>query len=298
MTKIKNILALLVFAAIIYACSGNTTNTFVDNFDYEAQAIIDNDTLVKFLKNHYFDETDGDIKLLASGKTALFEDANLQQIEVTNNDIDYTMYYYTNRVGNPKVDKGFPTVMDSVFVKYKGQRIVRTDTISATAFDKSNGAWLTLNTVVRGWAYGVSKFKSGDNITDNGPITYENGGKGILFLPSGLAYGKNGTSTILGSECILFYIELYDFIKDTDHDNDGVASINEDPDGDEDPRNDDTDLDGSPNYFDADDDGDGVLTIYEDANGDGNPANDFSDPTNNPTLPDYLNPSIKVSNKD
>ena len=92
---------------------------------------------------------------------------------------------------------------------------------------------------------------------------------------------------------LLFYIDLYDLIQGTDHDNDGVASNNEDPDGDGDPRNDDTDLDGSPNYFDVDDDGDGVLTINEDANGDGNPANDFSDP-NNPTLADYLNPLIKV----
>ena len=46
------------------------------------------------------------------------------------------------------------------------------------------------------------------------------------------------------------------------------------------------------NYVDQDDDGDGVLTINEDANGDGNPANDFND-TNNPILPDYLNPAIK-----
>jgi len=34
------------------------------------------------------------------------------------------------------------------------------------------------------------------------------------------------------------------------------------------------------------------LTINEDANGDGDPRNDFSDPSN-PTLPDYLNPKIK-----
>ncbi|WP_339658610.1 FKBP-type peptidyl-prolyl cis-trans isomerase [uncultured Polaribacter sp.] len=293
MTKIKNILALLIFATIIYACSGNSNTTIVDDFDYEAQAIIDNDTLVKFLKNHYYDEIEGDVKLLVSGKTALFEDDNLQQIDVTDNEIDYTLYYYTNRIGSPKVDKGFPTVMDSVFVKYSGKRIVNTDSLSVN-FDKSNGLWLTLNSVIRGWTYGLTKFKGGDNITSNGPITYENGGKGILFIPSGLAYGKFGTTGILGSECLLFYIELYDFIQETDHDNDGVASINEDPDGDGDPRNDDTDLDGSPNYFDVDDDGDGIATIYEDANGDGNPANDFSDPTN-PTLADYLNPLIKVS---
>ncbi|SDS03953.1 FKBP-type peptidyl-prolyl cis-trans isomerase [Polaribacter sp. KT25b] len=293
MTKIKNILALIILATIVYACD-ESSSVYVDNFDYEGQALIDSDTLVKFLSNHYYDVTEDEVKLLVSGKTALIEDENLEQYDVVDNEIDYTFYYYTNRVGSPTVEKGYPTVMDSVLVKYEGKRIVNTDSISAS-FDKNNGLWLTLNSVIRGWTYGIPKFKGGDNITDNGPITYENGGKGILFLPSGLAYGPSGTTSILGSECLMFKIELYDFIKDTDHDNDGVASFFEDPDGDGDPRNDDTDLDGSPNYADADDDGDGILTINEDANSDGNPANDFSDPDNS-TLADYLNSLIKVSN--
>jgi FKBP-type peptidyl-prolyl cis-trans isomerase FkpA len=291
MIKIKNIVAFIIFTTILSSCD-NANIAIVDDFDYEAQALMDNDTLVQFLKNHYYDNTVEDIKDLVSGETALFDDSKLKSMDVKNNDIDYTLYYYTNREGSATVDKGNPTVMDSVYVKYNGQRIVNTDSISAS-FDKSNGIWFTLNSVIRGWTFGFTNFKGGNNTTNNGPITYENGGKGILFIPSGLAYGKTGSSSILGNECLLFYIDLYDLIQGTDHDNDGVASSNEDPDGDGDPRNDDTDLDGSPNYFDADDDGDGVLTINEDANGDGNPANDFSDPSN-PTLADYLNPLIKV----
>jgi hypothetical protein len=107
-----------------------------------------------------------------------------------------------------------------------------------------------------------------------------------------LAYRNSGTTgSIRSNENLIFYIRLYDFVKDTDHDNDGIPSWLEDPDGDGDPRNDDTNGDFFVNYLDADDDGDGVLTKDEDANGDGNPANDFSDP-NNPTLADYLNPDI------
>ncbi|MDG2436180.1 MAG: FKBP-type peptidyl-prolyl cis-trans isomerase [Polaribacter sp.] len=181
--------------------------------------------------------------------------------------------------------------MDSVFVKYFGQRIVNTDSIS-NSFDNNNGIWFTLNSVIRGWTFGYTKFKGGDNITDNGPITYENGGNGILFIPSGLAYSNQGKGPILANESVFFYINLFDFVQDTDHDNDGIPSINEDVDGNGDPRDDDTDKDGVPNYSDIDDDGDGVLTKDEDANGDGNPANDFSD-SNNPTLADYLNPDIK-----
>jgi FKBP-type peptidyl-prolyl cis-trans isomerase len=287
MNKIKNIVAFAIVALLIYSCN-SSSSTDVDDFDHEAQSLIDNDTLVKFLKNHYYDTTVDSVKAIVSGQTDLYQD--IKSMSITENDIDYTLYYYVNSVGNPKVDKGTPTVMDSVFVKYYGQRIVETDSISTT-FDNNDGLWFTLNGVIRGWSHGFTNFKGGDNVTDNGPITYENGGKGILFIPSGLAYGNVGSGSILANECLLFYIDLYDFTKDTDHDNDGIASILEDPDGNDEPRDDDTDLDGVPNYFDVDDDGDGVLTINEDANGDGNPANDFSD-SNNPTLADYLNPDI------
>ncbi|WP_343329927.1 FKBP-type peptidyl-prolyl cis-trans isomerase [Polaribacter staleyi] len=290
MNKIKNIFAFAIISILLYSC-GSSSSTEVDNFDHEAQALIDNDTLVQFLKKHYFDTSIDSVKTLVDGATALYDDAKLKSMSITENEIDYTLYYYVNEIGTPTIDKGYPTVMDSVFVKYYGQRIVETDSISSS-FDSNDGVWFTLNGVIRGWSHGFTNFKSGNNVTDNGPITYAEGGKGVLFIPSGLAYANIGSGSIAANECLLFYIDLYDFVKGTDHDNDGVASINEDADGNGEPRDDDTDLDGVPNYFDTDDDGDGVLTINEDANKDGNPANDFSD-TNNPTLPDYLNPDIK-----
>jgi len=290
MTKIKNVLAFIIFAAFIYGCD-NASVQAIDDFDYEAQALIDNDTLVKFLKNHYFDTSLELVKTMVTGETALYDDSKLNSMSVTENDIDYTLYYYTNRLGNPVLDKGYPSVIDSIYVKYDGQRIINTDSIT-DSFDSNNGIWFTLNSVIRGWAYGFTNFKGGNNITNNGPITFEDGGNGVLFIPSGLGYSNTGSGAILPNEPILFYIDLFDFVKDTDHDNDGVPSINEDIDENEDPRDDDTDLDGIPNYFDTDDDGDGVLTKDEDANEDGNPANDFSD-LNNPTLADYLNAEIK-----
>ena len=291
MNKIKNIFAFAIVTILIYSC-GTSSTTPVDDFDYEAQALIDNDTLVKFLKTHYFDTSVDSVKALVSGQTALYDDTSkLKSMIVTDFDVDYTLYYYVNREGSPDPDKGYPTVMDSVFVKYYGQRIVRTDSLSASV-DTNSNIWFTLNGVIRGWSHGFTNFKGGKNITDNGPITYENGGNGVLFVPSGLAYSNTGQGPIQPNECLLFYIDLYDIVKDTDHDNDGIPSINEDIDGNGDSRDDDTDTDGIPNFFDLDDDGDGTLTINEDANGDGNPANDFNDP-NNPTLADYLNPDIK-----
>ncbi|MGJ8743192.1 FKBP-type peptidyl-prolyl cis-trans isomerase [Polaribacter sp.] len=294
MNKIKNIIALVIFTMLIYAC-GSSSSSEVDTFDYEAQALIDQDTLVSFFQKFYYDSSIDSIKPIVAGQTALSDDDNLKTMNITENDIDYKLYVYVNRVGNPDPVKDFPTVMDSVLVKYSGIRIIRTDSISST-FETNNGVWFTLNSVIRGWTHGFTNFKGGKNITNNGPITYENGGKGVLIIPSGLGYGNTGSTSILPNENLIFYINLFDIVENTDDDNDGVPSYLEDPDGDGDPRFDDTDGDFIPNYLDTDDDNDGVLTKNEDTKIiDGNPANDFSDP-NNPTLPDYLNPDITESN--
>ena len=217
-------------------------------------------------------------------------DSRLITQDVTDFDVDYKLYVFVKSVGNPVPDKGYPTEVDSVLVKYKGQYF--NSTVELIDFDERtvNPLWLTLNSVIRGWSHGSTNFKGGENITNNGPITYANGGKGVLFIPSGLAYGQFGTAGIPPSSSLMFYIELYDIVENTDHDLDTVPSILEDPDGDGDPRNDDTDGDGFPNFTDPDDDNDGVLTKDE-GGADGDPTNDFNDP-NNPTLPDYLNPDI------
>ena len=65
---------------------------------------------------------------------------------------------------------------------------------------------------------------------------------------------------------------------DSDDDNDGILTKNEDTDNDGDPSNDDTDNDGKPNYLDDEDDGDGTLTINESLTEDA----DLDD------IPDYL----------
>jgi hypothetical protein len=113
---------------------------------------------------------------------------------------------------------------------------------------------------------------------------------------------------------------IIDGLNCVDTDNDGVADIFEDINGDGDPTNDDTDLDlnvdyldddddddgvltanelmfdedGNPldtdsdgifNYLDTDDDGDGIPTVDEDINGDGDYSNDDTDGDG---IPNYL----------
>ena len=273
-----------------YACDDDTFGVPVDDFDYEGQALIDNDSILVFLENHYNNDAIDSVQPLVTGATALINDSRLLTQDVTDFDVDYKLYVFVKNEGSPMPEKDYPTEVDSVLVKYKGQYF--NSTVELIDFDERtvNPLWLTLNSVIRGWSHGFTNFKGSENITNNGPITYVNGGKGVLFIPSGLAYGKFGTAGIPPSSSLMFYIELYDVVENTDHDLDSVPSILEDPDGAGDPRNDDTDGDGFPNFLDPDDDNDGVATKDE-GGADGDPTNDFNDP-NNPTLPDYLNPDI------
>lgn len=281
----------MIIAVLLYSCRDNSPN--IVPFDFEKQEKKDNELLVSFLKKHYFEPSTtstsssfGTIKVLktaTTGKKSLFE--QIKQLKVKENEVEYTLYYYIYKQGIPSPAKNFPTIMDSILVKYNGQRIIKADSISKSFDSRNSVTWLDLNSVIKGWTYGFTKFKGGKNITSSGPITYENSGRGILFIPSGLAYKNRGNGAILPNENLLFYIDLLDHVENTDHDNDGVPSIKEDPNNNGNPRDDDTDKDRIPNYLDVDDDGDSKLTKNEDTNGDGDPTNDDTDKDG---IPNYL----------
>jgi len=284
MIKSRYLLLIALVTAVFVACNDNNDNP-VDDFDSEAQAIIDNDSLVKFLNTHYYNDVIDSIKPLVTGATALMSDSRLIIKDVTESELDFKLYYLKLEEGTPDPVKGFPTQMDSIFVTYKGEYIRDNETL--ISFDQRiNPIWLTLNSVIRGWTHTFVDFKSGKNVSVVGqPIQYIDGGKGVVFIPSGLAYGNLGTTGIPANSNLMFYFNLYDLVENTDHDNDLIPSNFEDPDGDGDPRNDDTDADGIPNYLDADDDNDGTNTRDEDVNGDGDPRNDDTDGDG---TPDYL----------
>ena len=291
MIKFKHLLYTAILSVLLYSCGSSSEP--VTPFDHEAQAIIDNDSIVKFLNSNYYDNSSKTVKPIDASQTALINDSKLVTKEVKESDVNYKLYYYLIDEGTPEglTPKGNPTVMDSVYSKYSGQRILEEKKLS-DEFD-SGTTWFSLNRVIRGWTYSFVHFKGGKNITQSDErIEYTGGGKGILFIPSGLGYRERGTVGIPGNSNLMFYIELWTFVENTDDDKDGVPSFFEDINGDGDPRNDDTDGDNIPNYLDTDDDGDGKLTKDEDANGDKDPRNDFSDP-NNPLLPDYLNRNIR-----
>ena len=90
MIKIKHIVVVALATFLMYACSGSDA---IEEFDLEAQALIDNDSLVKYLRNNYYDLAVDSIKPIAADKIALFDDPKLQSKTVMENDVNYTMYY-------------------------------------------------------------------------------------------------------------------------------------------------------------------------------------------------------------
>mgnify|MGYP000338985133 FL=1 len=174
-----------------------------------------------------------------------------------------------------------PSIVDSVYVTYKG---MLTDNY---VFDERKyPIWLDLASSLQGFREGVSELKSGEfKQNSNGTIEYSSFGVGLFFLPSGIGYFENITADIPEYSPLIFTVSLMISVP-TDHDNDGVLSINEDIDGDGSPFYDDTDNDNIWNMYDSDDDGDGTLTINElDKNNDG-----IIDDTDNDGIPDYLDP--------
>jgi hypothetical protein len=271
----KNLLIIIALGLFIFSCNkSNNTSTF----DAAQQAIDDDATLVEYLQTHYLNDTDGGIWTITNGETPLMDQVETENI--TKNDINYKLYYLKEVEGVGDAAKK----IDSVFVDYTG---MLTD---STVFDSKKSIWFDLTRILysggaTGFAYGMENFKGGSKVVNpDESFYYENSGKGIIFMPSGLGYGNIAQSIIPINSPLIFQITL-NAVNESDHDNDTILSKNEDVDGDGDLSNDDTDGDGVANYLDVDDDNDGILTKDEDANGDGNPMNDDTDGDG---IPNYL----------
>ncbi len=99
---------------------------------------------------------------------------------------DSGMYYVIEDVGNGKQ----PTASSEVTVAYKGYFTDK------KVFDQSdaNGISFPLQNVIPGWTEGIPYFQEG--------------GKGILLIPSELGYGEGGSGPIPGGSVLIFDIHL------------------------------------------------------------------------------------------
>lgn len=273
--KIKNILFILCLGLAIAACSKDDE----DNFDAAEQSDLDNEALVEYLQTHYLNEEDGGIWTIDAGQTPLMDQVDTENI--IEDDIAYKLYYLVENEGATIA----PKRSDSVLTTYTGM------TLDSLVFDSRKFVtWLSLTSVITGWSYGFTHYKGGNKIVNPDESFYfEDYGVGILFIPSGLAYGNRGSASIPPNSPLVFQITCQD-VNPADDDNDSILSSLETYDGDTNVKNDDTDGDGIPDYLDVDDDNDGVLTKNEDANGNGNPLDDDTDGDG---IPDYLDADTK-----
>lgn len=302
----SNYVFLLIFLSIVVfgACSPDDNEVIIiPPRDRGEQQISDNDSLVEYLKSHYYNKFFfNDASVNYSKEDIIISDVSSDSdgnsYELLWNDIiiqessfqDQNYEYYILDL-NPGVGGAKPNFTDNVRINYTGflkDNEVFDSTVNPTVLDLIN--------VIPGWRDVMQDFKtaeSGPIINDDGTISYDNYGLGVMFLPSGLAYFNTPPPGILAYTNLFFKFELYS-AEVNDHDNDLVPSHLEDLNFDENITNDDTDGDQIPNFLDSDDDGDGVSTRFEDLDNDGDPTNDDSDMDG---IPNYLDEDAKESNQ-
>jgi FKBP-type peptidyl-prolyl cis-trans isomerase len=292
MNRLTLFLGIFCFLAMLTSCEDEQRRGVVKPpRDYAAQRAVDNDSLLTFLRNRFYNYeeyqnaasdklvsfTIDTIKGENANKTPLIDQVNEITLKVKDEDDvyhDHTAYILSLREGVGSS----PTVADSVFVTYKGMLL------NLTKFDeRTSPVWFESLSVVKGFGALMPYIKKAASPTINldGTYAFDGFGSAAIFMPSALGY-YNDSRSLPAYSPLIFAVDLYTY-NTTDHDGDSVPThledVNEDGYFD-----DDTDNDGLPNFRDDDDDNDGKLTREEyDTNNDG-----IADDTDGDGNPDYL----------
>lgn len=278
--------------------------------------------IITFLKTHFYNyedflapPVDFDFKIKIdtiagdnADKTPLIKQVDSAIINVSatefsltdgEEDIPHKYYYLNARFGVQ--EKVNPSVADSVFVRYEGKLL------NGTSFDGSTTSpvWFDLARIqaplqgFRGFSEGMVNFKPGGNpiVNPDGTFVVEGYGVGMIIFPSGLGGFNTFQSSIPQYSPLIFLIDLFT-INVSDHDADGIPSIQEDVNGNGYLYDDNTDEEDEKvagfsltvDFLDTDDDDDGVSTREEISDADGNII--FPYPSTG-GIPDYLNPDVQ-----
>ena len=221
-------------------------------------------------------------------------------INTDEEDIDHKFYYISARDGNENKPV---TVADSTYVRYEGSLL------NGEVFDGSITIpiWFDLARIqgplqgARGFTEGIANFKAGGAaiINDDGTFFVDDYGVGLIIFPSGLGYFNSPPGGIPIYSPLIFKVDVF-AVNETDHDRDGIPSINEDLNNDGYLYNDNTDeeleedanVQRTSNFLDTDDDGDGTSTLDEITDDNGNIIFPYPDADADGT-PDYLDSDTK-----
>jgi hypothetical protein len=296
-TFFKNIL-LFVIGMTIVSCTKDDSGSQPLR-DFADQYIKDLANIETFMKTHYMtvvsnpgatDDQDVTFTIIPEGGTqvSIWDQTTYPilsrnvTVKQNNEDITYKIYYIKLREGSGPNSKS-PCNVDRVLTAYKGEYVfekVEEDdegnevkTIISNEFETNSNpqSYFNLTGVIRGWSEIFPLFKTGSYAGNNdGTISYNDFGSGIIFIPSGLGYFSSATGGIPAYSPLIFNFKLYE-VERVDQDGDGIYSFEEDLNGDgylyrleKDVVNpDDTDGDEIPDFLDSDDDGDFFTTKSE-----------------------------------
>ena len=315
--RLHRVVVMMLLLVLAWSCKKDEENPIVEIPPRPLNEVsVENEADIQaFLKTHFYNyeefanpPADFNFKIkidtLAgenADKIPLSEQIQSEKIKISPSDLDLedqagteqNLYYLVAREGAG----GSPTVGDSTYLKYEGSLL------DGTLFDgNSSYTWQYLPFYLRGYAKGISHFRTGDDILVNndGTTSITNSGIGLIIMPSALGYYDAGTGVTAPYSNLMFQIDAGLYVENTDYDQDGIPSILEDLNKDGILSNDNTDAEAEakvypptyvPNHLDRDDDGDGTLTRDEIIiNPDGTIT--FPD-TNGNGIPDYLDKDTK-----
>jgi len=124
-------------------------------------------------------------------KQAAKDDAAIQAYIASNN-INATkdasgVYYQVITPGTGS----YPKVSSIITVNYTGKLL------NGTVFDSGSLSSVTLNTMIKGWQYGIPHINTGGRI--------------LLLIPSALGYGNSANGSIPANSVLIFTVDLTGF---------------------------------------------------------------------------------------
>tara|TARA_R110002012_G_scaffold89061_1_gene218852 strand:- start:82747 stop:83820 length:1074 start_codon:yes stop_codon:yes gene_type:complete len=273
--KLRNYLGLAIVLLLCVGCPSDDDNgvVAVPLRDRGEQSIEDDALIREYLETHFYnyeefenplEEFDYKVRFdtIAGDnidKTPIIDRPELRSLTYTRVDTEQTLYILSARQGES--EKAPSTFVDSVFATIEGVNIY------GDVFESvPNPQWFDLPFTIDGFSNGLAGFKgasSGPVVNGDGTTSYENFGIGAAFIPSGLAYFEQSNTGDLYSS-LIFTFSVFN-VRVTDHDGDGIKSLDEDLDGNgflfDDADN--PDNDSAAAFQDPNDDNDGVLTKLE-----------------------------------
>ncbi|WP_400072760.1 FKBP-type peptidyl-prolyl cis-trans isomerase [Zobellia russellii] len=280
--NLNRIVALSALVVVLYSCNNDDGGVTIEPPRPLSEVLSEDEAEIQeYLKTHYYNYAEFEnpaedfdfkieIKEIPEGNTELVPlkdqvvpvEVNVPSthflISGEETNTKHTLYYLEAREG---VGDAL-SVADSAFVRYSG------NLIDGTVFDDNNEndpVWFDLaslqapatstvsGTPARGFSEGAALLKGGApaEINEDGTYSVNGYGVGMIIFPSGLGYFNIARGSIPAYSPLIFKMDMF-AVNQSDHDGDGIPSIEEDTNKDGYLFNDDADGDGIPDYLDAD----------------------------------------------